>query len=246
MSGSTGSRIASQARWESRLLLRNGEQLLLTFLIPVGLLLGLSLTSLMSEAYGDDRTPQALATVLTVSVISAAFTSLAIATGFERRSGALRFLGTTPLSRAELLGGKALATLGVTVLSSAAVLLTAVGLGWRPTPAAAWIAPLLLLGTAAFAAWGLALAGALRAEAVLAVANGLFLVLILFGGVIVPAASLPGPLASLAPWLPSGALAEALTAAVVDGAAPPTSVIAVLGAWLAVGAAVSARTFRWS
>ena len=238
MSGvSAGSRVASQARWEARLLLRNGEQLLLTFLIPVGLLLGLSLTSLMSDAYGDDRTPQALATVLTVSVISAAFTSLAIATGFERRSGALRFLGTTPLSRAELLGGKALATLGVTVLSSAAVLLTAVALGWRPTPAAAWIAPLLLLGTAAFAAWGLALAGALRAEAVLAVANGLFLV---------PAASLPGPLASLAPWLPSGALAEALTAAVVDGAAPPTTAIAVLGAWLAVGAAASARTFRWS
>ena len=114
MSGvSAGSRVASQARWEARLLLRNGEQLLLTFLIPVGLLLGLSLTSPMSEAYGDDRTPQALATVLTVSVISAAFTSLAIATGFERRSGALRFLGTTPLSRAELLGGKALATLGV-------------------------------------------------------------------------------------------------------------------------------------
>jgi len=243
---SAGSRVASQARWEARLLLRNGEQLLLTFLIPVGLLLGLSLTSLMSDAYGDDRTPQALATVLTVSVISAAFTSLAIATGFERRSGALRFLGTTPLSRAELLGGKALATLGVTVLSSAAVLLTAVALGWRPTPAATWIAPLLLLGTAAFAAWGLALAGALRAEAVLAVANGLFLVLILFGGVIVPAASLPGPLASLAPWLPSGALAEALTAAVVDGAAPPATAIAVLGAWLAVGAAVSARTFRWS
>ena len=51
MSGvSAGSRVASQARWEARLLLRNGEQLLLTFLIPVGLLLGLSLTSLMSDA----------------------------------------------------------------------------------------------------------------------------------------------------------------------------------------------------
>ena len=85
-----------QAGWEVRLLLRNGEQLLLTFVIPVALLLGLGLTSLMPDAYGSDRVAQALATVLAVSVISAAFTSLAIATGFERRSGALRFLEPLP------------------------------------------------------------------------------------------------------------------------------------------------------
>jgi ABC-2 type transport system permease protein len=104
----------------------------------------------------------------------------------------------------------------------------------------------LLLGTATFAAWGMALAGLLRAEAVLAVANGVFLVLILFGGVVVPAASLPGPLAALAPWLPSGALADALTDALVGGTAPGGAAVAVLVAWLAVGAAVASRTFRWS
>lgn len=235
-----------QASWEVRLLLRNGEQLLLTFVIPVALLLGLGLTSLMPEAYGENRVAQALATVLAVSVISAAFTSLAIATGFERRSGALRFLGTTPLSRLELLVGKGLATLMVTGLSSGVVALTAIAIGWRPDAPSLWAPVLILLGTAAFAACGVALAGLFRAEAVLAIANGLFLALILFGGVIIPASSLPGPMATIAPWLPSGALADALTQTVVLGNSPGIGPILVLAGWLAVGATVSARTFRWS
>lgn len=240
------SRSGAQARWEARLLLRNGEQLLLTFVIPIGLLLGLSLTSLMASAYGKDRTPQALATVLTVSVISAAFTSLAIATGFERRSGALRFLGTTPLTRVELLAGKSLATLVVTALSAVAVCVTALVLGWRPESSSAWAVAVLLLGTASFAAWGVGLAGLFRAEAVLAIANGLFLLLILFGGVVVPPISLPGPLAALAPWLPSGALADALSRVLVLGQPPALSSMLVLVAWLGAGTTLAARTFRWS
>ncbi len=239
-------RALRQAGWEIRLLLRNGEQLLLTFVIPVALLLGLGLTSLMPDAYGADRVSQALATVLTVSVISAAFTSLAIATGFERRSGALRFLGTTPLSRIELLVGKALATLTVTALSAGAVCITAFAIGWRPAMATLWAPLLIVLGTAAFASCGVALAGLFRAEAVLAIANGLFLALILFGGVIIPAASLPEPMATIAPWLPSGALADSLTQALVDGTSPALSSILVLLGWLVAGTTVSARTFRWS
>lgn len=238
-------RATAQLRWELRLLLRNGEQLLLTFVIPLALLVGLSRTDLMPGAYGSDRDSRAFATVLAVSVISAAFTSLAIATGFERRSGALRFLGTTPLTRLELLAGKSLATLAVTVLSSAAVLVVAVVLGWRPGGGSLWAVPMLLLGTAAFAACGFALAGLFRAEAVLAIANGLFLGLILFGGVIVPASSLPGPVGAIAPWLPSGALADGMTAALVCGSAPSLGSALVLGAWLVAGTAVSARTFRW-
>ena len=96
------------------------------------------------------------------------------------------------------------------------------------------IAPVLLLGTAACAAWGMALAGLLRAEAVLAVANGIFLVLILFGGVIIPADSLPGPLAALVPYLPSGALVEGFSAPLVAGQAPGAAPIVVLASWLTV------------
>ncbi len=189
---SPASRATAHGRWETRLLLRNGEQLLLTFAIPIGLLLALTLTTMFSATAGQSRVPNALATVLTVSVISSAFTSLAIATGFERRSGALRFMATTPLTRVELLAGKFGATAVVTVLSCLTVSVVALALGWRPTAATAWVPVLVVLGTAAFAAWGMALAGLLRAEAVLAVANGLFLILVMFGGVIIPSSSLPG------------------------------------------------------
>lgn len=244
--GSPARRTWAHARWEVRLLLRNGEQVLLTLIIPVGIMLGLTLTDVFAQSDGDDRTARALATVLAVSVISAAFTSLAIATAFERRSGALRFLGTTPLTRTELLGGKALATLAITALSAVVACATALAVGWQPTAGAAWVAPVVILGTATFAAWGMSLAGLLRAEAVLAVANGVFLFLLMFGGVVIPAASLPGPLATLAPWLPSGALVEALTTILVNGALPSWGSIAILVAWGAAGTALAARTFRWS
>jgi ABC-2 type transport system permease protein len=239
-------RVRAHAAWETRLLLRNGEQLLLTFVIPLGLLLALTLTPMFSSYGGDDRVPSALATVLTVSVLSAAFASLAISTAFERRSGALRFLATTPLSRGDLLAGKFLATAVVTTLSALAACLVALLLGWRPSTSAWWLGPVIVLGTAACSAWGMALAGLLRAEAVLAVANGLFLALIMFGGVIIPASSLPGPLGTLAPWLPSGALAEALNACLVERAAPSALAMLVLVAWLTAGAALASRTFKWS
>lgn len=241
-----GARTRVQARWELGLLLRNGEQLLLTLVIPVGLLLMLAVTDLMPAAYGDDRTARSLASVLTVTVISAAFTSLSIATAFERRSGALRFLGTTPLTRSELLLGKAMATTAVLALSAVVTIVTALVIGWRPAPGLAWALVPAVLGPTCFAAWGMVLAGALRAEAVLAVANGVFLALIIFGGVIIPAASLPGPLAAVVPLLPSGALAEQFTAAIVTGQAPSAASVLVLLVWLAGGALLSARTFRWS
>jgi ABC-2 type transport system permease protein len=244
--GRASHRILAHAWWETRLLLRNGEQLLLTLVIPVVILLVLAMTDLLAPAAGEERLPRALATVLAVSVISSAFASLAIATGFERRSGALRFLGTTPLSRSELLAGKFAATAVVTFVSSAVVTTVAVLLGWRPSAGAAWVVPALVLGTAAFAAWGMALAGLLRAEAVLAVANGVFLALLMFGGVVIPASALPAPVAAVVPWLPSGALVDALTAALVSGSAPSLQSVLVLVTWLIAGATLSARTFRWS
>ena len=243
---STAQRTVVQAGWETRLLLRNGEQLLLTLVIPVAILLVLAETDIVATSTGPNRLSTALATVLTVSVVSGAFTSLAIATAFERRSGALRFLSTTPLTRAELLMGKLLATAVVTGVSAAVVTALALVLGWRPTAGSAWVTVELVAGAAAFAAWGMALAGLLRAEAVLAVANGLFLVLLMFGGIIVPPSSLPGAVGTLAAWLPSGALSEMLTNTLVDGSAPSASALLILAAWFVAGTALASRTFRWS
>lgn len=239
-------RVLRQAGWETRLLLRNGEQLLLTIAIPVGILLALAWTNLVPSVVGPDRIATALATVLAVSVISSGLTSLAIATAFERRSGALRFLGTTPLRRSELMTGKLLATAIVTLVAAAVVTVVAFLLGWRPVPGSAWAILVLILGTACFAAWGIALAGLLRAEAVLAVANGLFLLLIMFGGVIIPVTALPDPVAMFARMLPSDALAEAMRVAIVGGRAPSLGMFAILVAWGVAGGIVASRTFRWS
>ena len=238
-------RILAQARWETRLLLRNGEQLLLTIVIPLGLLLVLALTDVLPQTTGGDTIAASLATVLAVSVISTGFTSLAIATGFERRSGALRLLATTPLTSRELLFGKAGATVVVTALSGGLATLLAVILGWRPTPSALVVPVLVLLGVAAWAPWAFVLAGSLRAEGVLAVANGLFLVFLLFGGVVIPAASLPDLLGAVVPYLPSGALVEALAAS-LGGTAVPAMAAGVLLAWSALGTLVATRTFRWT
>lgn len=248
MSSGARSRVLSQARWETGLLMRNGEQLLLTIAIPLGLLLLLALTDLLPtrpDGTADQRLASALAIVLSVSVISAGFTSLAIATAFERRSGALRFLGTTPLRRSELLGGKLLATLSVTAISVVLTVVVAVLLGWRPSVGSLWAAAVIALGVAAWLPWGLALGGSLRAEAVLALANGLFLVVLMFGGVVIPASALPGPLGSVVAFLPSGALVDALTSALVDGQPAPAALVVLLG-WAAGGTVVATRVFRWS
>ncbi|MSX12776.1 MAG: ABC transporter permease subunit, partial [Actinobacteria bacterium] len=156
----SGARTRAHTGWELRLLLRNGEQLLLVFIIPIVLVLALGLTTFVPGGI-DGAIPK----VLSISILATCFTSLAIATGFERRSGALRFLATTSLTRTNLLAGKAIATAIVTLLSMLVVLLLGVLLGWRP--GGSWPLSILVafLGSFTFAAWGLYLAGALRAEA---------------------------------------------------------------------------------
>lgn len=244
--GST-SRVLRQAGWETGLLLRNGEQLLLTIAIPIGILLVLTLTDFLpgSTSSSDDRVASALAVVLAVSVVSSGFTSLAIATAFERRSGALRFLGTTPLSRTELLGGKLLATLIVTAISALVTVVTAALLGWRPGSGGLWAALVVVLGVAAWVPWGLALGGSLRAEAVLAIANGAFLVILMFGGIVIPASSLPGALGTAVGYLPSGSLVNGLSAALAQGMLSIPAVV-ILALWAGAGTVVASRVFRWS
>ena len=236
-------RTRAHTGWELRLLLRNGEQLLLVFLIPIVLVLALGLTTLVPG--GVDA---AIPKVLTISILASCFTSQAIATGFERRSGALRFLATTPLTRVNLLTGKALATAFVTLLSVLVVLVLGIFLGWRPGGTWPLGIGFALLGCFTFAAWGLFLAGALRAEAVLAVANGVFLALILFGGIIIAPAQLPEALGTFVEFLPSAALAQGLTLALAEAATGTVQLLIpalVLTAWAVIGAILARRFFRW-
>ncbi|PZR52541.1 ABC transporter permease [Xylanimonas oleitrophica] len=228
------------------MILRNGEQLLVTVALPVILLVGLVQTHVVSlDTEGATRVDFVTPGVLALAVMSTAFTSQAIATAFDRRNGVLRLLATTPLGRGGLLAGKVLGVLAVEVVQIVVIAGVALAMGWRPdvagVPAALGAA---LLGTAAFTSLALLLAGVLRAEGVLAVANLVLVLLVVGGGILVPAGRLAGPLAHLAVLLPSGALGEAMRGALLGHGVPAFSVVVLLG-WTAAFGWGAARLFRW-
>jgi ABC-2 type transport system permease protein len=238
-------RVLAQAGFEVRAVLRNGEQLMVTILLPLVALVVLTWAPITTGTDGRPRIDVVVPAVLAFAALSTAFTSPAIATAFDRRYGVLRMLATTPLGRGGLLLGKVLAVLVVQAIGGACLVVAGVAIGWRPNPGAlALAAGVGVLGTAAFVALALLVAGTLRAEAVLAVANLLLVALALGGGVLVPPADLPGPLAMLTPWLASGALGEAMRGALLTGSVPVVALL-VLAGWALGLSALVARFFRW-
>lgn len=215
--------------WELRLTLGNAEQVLLSFIIPIVLLFAV-------RAW--DGSADVLPAIVTVSALATAFTSLAISTGFERRSGTLRFLATTPLSRFDIMIAKVLAQ-GLLAMAS---LLVVIGIGALvgesiDVPRAALAVPCALI---AFGSWGFWLGGRFRAEAVLAIANAVFVLLIAFGGVLFAADTLPVPLDIIVGALPTALLVDALRS-------DADFLVDVLGLliWAVLGTVLVRRSFRW-
>jgi ABC-2 type transport system permease protein len=228
------------------MLVRNGEQLLLTVVLPLGLLLLLARTTVIDVGASSqqERVDIVVPGIFALAILSTSFTALAIQTGFERRYGVLRRVGTTPLSRIDVMAGKALAIL--VVESVQLIVLGAVGLaiGWSPAPGGVLLAvPIALLGSAALAALALLLAGVVRAEATLALANLAYLVLA-GAGVLIPVAQLPERMQPFVDLLPSAALAEALRLATAANDVDPWHLV-VLVVWFVAAAMGVARYFRW-
>jgi len=235
----------AQFKFELKLALRRGEGLLVTIFIPLLLLVFLGSVPFFSPDRSR-RVAEVMPGLLALAVMSTGMVSLGIATAFERQYGFLKRLGATPLTRPQLLLAKGLTTL-LTVCCQV-LLLWLVGwwaFGWRPQGEVWLVAIWLLLGLAVFVGVGLWMAGALRAEATLAIANALYLVLMLLGGVVVPLSRLPDAIASVVRFLPTAALAELLRQSLVTGGRPSTLNVVVLLFWtiLAPGAAVT--TFKW-
>ncbi|WP_395657914.1 ABC transporter permease [Nocardioides sp.] len=236
--------VRAQARMEARLMLRNGEQLLLAVVIPVIVLIG-GVTGSEHLGLSLDHDPVDVFTpgVLALAIMSTAFTSLAIATGFERRYGVIKRLGASPLPRSGLLMGKVGALLLVEALQVVVIGAVALALGWDPTPDVLGFLLAVVTGTAAFAALGLFLAGVLRAEATLAAANLVYLLLLAGGAVVLPISAY-GAFGDVVRWLPSGALGSAMRAALIDGVTSWRDLLVLCG-WAAVGTTLTARTFKW-
>ncbi|MFV0450910.1 MAG: ABC transporter permease [Propioniciclava sp.] len=236
-------RIGSHARVEASLMVTNGEQLLLALVIPVGALIA---GSLFGDRIGLD--PQVFpASVLALAVWSTSFTSLAITTSFERRYGVLERLVATPLRRADLVAGKAVATAAVALVQVLLLAVVALGLGWRPSPTPGGTVVAVVgipLAMVTFAGFALALAGRLRAEATLALANLIYLVVAAAGGVLLPVSSYPAAIQPVVAVLPFAALGETLRAWAV-GAAPLLH-LAQLAGWAVISLILARKAFSWT
>ena len=240
------SALRAQLRAELQLVSRNGEQLLLTLGIPVLLLVFFGLVDVLPT--DTDKPAQFLLPgILALAVMSSAMVSLGIATGFERSYQVLKRLGATPLGRSRLILAKIISVFCVEVVQMIVLLPIGLMLGWRPANAT-WLLAILvvLLGTSAFAGIGLTMAGTLRGEINLAAQNGLYLLLLLLGGIIVPMDKLPTPLRAIGHALPSGALADVMREALTGTSSMLGTSLAVLLLWAGIAPLVAARLFRWS
>ncbi|MFI7673956.1 ABC transporter permease [Actinophytocola sp. NPDC049390] len=241
--GRAGRMLLVHARTEAVLTLRNSEQILLTLLIPAALLVGLTVLDIFDLP--DPRVGSVVPRVFALAVMSSAFTGQAIALGFDRRYGVLKRLAATALPRWLLVSGRAVAGLVVVAVQIVVLGVIAAVMGWSPDLAGlAWVVLLVLIGTLSFGALGVLLGGALKAEVVLALANIVWFVLLLGGGIVVPPDSMPGGLGDVVMLLPSGALTDGLHTALVDGAAPSWTVFAVLVGWGAVATTAATRTTK--
>jgi len=244
------SAVAALTAMELRLVLRRGENLFATIVIPTLVLVLFSSISILPTGFErsvDFLLPGAIA----LGIVATSLVSLGITTAYDRSYGVLKRLGGSPLSRAELVVARLLTVLVVEIVQIALLVGTAtVALGWTGGSSGAG-SPLLfavavLLGTIAFAGLGLLLAGTLRAETVLALANILFLGFLVVGGIIVPIDRLPGPLEAIAAALPAAPLAELLRDALGSAAgADVASPLALLAGWAIAAVGLAAATFGW-
>lgn len=238
--------LATQTRTELVLSLRNGEQLLVSIVIPLLLLVFFSLVDVLPLPDGvsdgvDFLTPG----ILALAVMSSAMVSLGIGTGFERQYKVLKRLGATPLGRTRWVVAKIAMVLGLLVVQVVVIVIAAVALGWSPGGTPALVPVAFVLGTATFAGIGLLMAGTLRGTATLALANGLYVVLLLLGGMIIPFDDMPSGLAVIGQLTPAGALSTVMQSCLRDGAPAAGGAWVVLFVWAVVAPVAATRLFRW-
>lgn len=235
--------LLAQTRVELLLTVRRAESLVVTLAIPIGILVFFSQVDAITDV--DSPIDFLVPGILALAVMSTAMVSLGIATGYERRYGVLKRLGSTPLSRAGLLTAKTANVLVIELLQAVVIVAVGAALGWSLTGRIVPAVALLLVGTVAFAGIGLLMAGTLRAEANLALSNALFLLLLFLGGMAYPLDRLPGALEAVAQALPAAALAEAVRAVLTPGGAFPVGHVLVLAAWAVAAPVAAAYAFTW-
>ncbi|MBE7189503.1 ABC transporter permease [Jatrophihabitans endophyticus] len=236
--------LSAQTAMEFKLLLRNGEQVGLTLLIPLLLLFFFNLPLLYSLGT-PRRIDFVVPSIIALAVMSAAFTGLAIGTGFERKYAVLKRLGATALPRSTLLLGKTLAVLLLEVVQVVLICVLGLVLAWHPHGNGVLAAVLVVLGTLAFGGLGLLVAGTLRAEVTLAAANLIWLILLFAGGIAIPLTKYGTAARDVLRYLPSAALSDGLHQVLQHGGGLPVRDTLTLLVWAALALPAAARWFRW-
>ena len=242
-SASLLSKVLAQGRYETRVTVTNGEQLLVSIILPLLALAGLYFTGLFDTADGPSTIDIATPGILALSVLSSGLTGQGIATGFDRRYGVLQYLATTPLGPVGLLLGKVVAVLMVQATQLIVLGAVAFLLGWSPNISGVGFALVFVLfGAVAFTSLGLLIAGTVRPEATLAITNISWVILGALGGVVFPVAEFTGSV--IIDYLPSAALGHGLRAALLDGFFDFGSCV-ILGLWAVVFGLGTIRWFKW-
>jgi len=235
-------RVIRHAMLEARLVVRNGEQLLLALVIPLALIVG---QRFLGPRLGID-TDTTVASVIALGLWSTGFTSLAITTAFERRYGVLERLAATPLRPLDLLLGKAAAMTALATGQAAVLVVAGLAAGWAPHPDG-WqslvVVATVPLALVAFASFALALSGRGSAELTLGLANLIYL-LGAAAGLLVPPSLFPEWAQPVLACLPTTALAEALRAW-ATGVVQPWPVVVTL-VWSIAGLLLARKAFRWT
>jgi ABC-2 type transport system permease protein len=236
--------ILAQTRAELTMALRRGESLLVTIIIPT-VLLFLAMWLHIAPGTQSAQIAFLLPGILTAAIMSTSLVSLGIATAYDRYYGSLKRLGSTPLPRWGLIAAKIVTVLAIEAAQTVLlVLIAAIFFSWRPTGSLPLALLVMLIGTAAFVGLGMLMAGTLRAEATLAGANGLFILFLAIGGVVLPVNHLPVVIEQIAQILPAAALSDALRSAMSPAGINGGSLL-LLTVWAVVLLVVAALTFKW-
>lgn len=243
---SFGKLLFHQARTELMMTLRQGERILVTLFIPVLLLIGFNALKITMAPAGETTIEFLLPGILALAIISAGMVSLGIATAYERNYGVLKRLGSSPLNHGTLILAKIISIIMLEIIQTIVLVAVAVIFyDWRPTGSLPLALLAAVLGTIAFSALGLAMAGGLRAPATLATANALYLIFVFIGGGLFPLSFLPDPLANVAQLLPAAALTQALQNTMIANQPFPGGAFLILAIWTVLILAVAIKAFKW-
>jgi len=240
-----------ELRNEQRLYWRSRELAFFTFLFPVLIFV------LLGSVYGDDTLKKEhgikasaylLAGVLGYGLAST-FAGLAIILVLRREGGILKRLRGTPLPAPTYLGSVIVSTAIVYAIESTVLIVLARVL-FHPQLRTQWLSLVLalLLGTVAFAALGIALAGFIRTgDGASAVVNAVYLPMSFLAGSFWTPQAYPHFLKVIADVMPLTYFIRLMRDVTVrnDTIWSDWKNVAVVGAWGLAGLVLAVRAFRW-